>query len=145
MVVKPDPVREAGPDDIEMMIEHARSFYGMGAMIDDFDAEYMTGWLEDHVDHPNFLFLVTDSGSCGMCISPHFATGKGHVQELWLWDEGGRGRDLMKEMVRRSEANGARAIGVATQIEMRGEAVARVYQGLGFERKEIILVKTFGG
>lgn len=139
-----DDIREAGIDDIPHLIENARSFYALGVFSDPFDEGYMTSWLEENVDHPNFLFLVTKTGSCAMCVSPHFATGKCHVQELWLWDEGGNGLSLIKEMVRRSQEAGASALGVATQIKLRGEALARLYSGLGFSRKEILLVKTFG-
>lgn len=135
-----DDVRPATLEDIEAIIDHGRKFFSQGAMLDDFDPGHFGLFVTERLNHPNFDFFVTETGSCGICISEFFATGRPHVQVLWIFDEGGRGRDLMRRVIGESIAARASGIGATTQIEMRGDIVAEMYRRMGFVKKEILMV-----
>lgn len=139
------PVREAQRHDIEAMVEHGGKFFARSNMIGPFDPEYFREFIASNFDQGAFYFLVTDTGSAGMCVSPFFATGKPQVQVLWIFDEGGHGKALMRRMIEKSIEAGASGIGATTQTSMRGDIVAEMYRRMGFEITETLLVMNLEG
>ena len=139
-------VRQAEYDDIPAMVEHARLFYAASEKPRPFNPAWFAEWLYDSLENPAFIFLVTDTGSCGMVVAPFHFSGEGHALELWLWDHGRRGAALIDQMIREcklarsDEGHGVSILGFTTQDNMRGAALGRFLEMKGFQKAESVYV-----
>jgi [ribosomal protein S18]-alanine N-acetyltransferase len=99
------------------------------------DIAYTRGQLRDLLSRPHAVSLVAevDGDLAGFAIG-HRTGGRGHVVTLDV--AGGRrrqgvGRELMRQLVERLEAAGARLIRL--EVDLRNAGAIRFYERLGFK------------
>lgn len=131
----------ATEEDIPRILRHAEGFFSEGRFIGEYDPAHFEAWLREKMKEPLFWFLVSPNGSAGMVISEIFYSGARVAQELWVYGERGEGRALMRECENIANQLGA-APAVSVQVHKRGETVEKIYERMGYERREIGMVKV---
>lgn len=133
----------ATAEDIPAIMGHAEKFFAKDDVLGPiYDAAFFREWLAAAVATPEQVLIVMgETGSACLEFGQDFRNGRTLAQERWVYGENGEGRKLMKACERLARARKASAIGVSVQIHKRGEAVAKLYERAGYERREISLAK----
>lgn len=132
-------IRPATFEDIPAMVGHARKFFADLPIA--FSHDRFEAFLAEHIGGDEFGFFVSERGSAGVLVTPHFASSDVVGSELWVWSEDRQGLAFIKAMEGFCRNRGATLIGVTAQCEIRGETVARLYERQGYQRQEIFLRK----
>lgn len=136
-------MRVATAEDIPAIMEHAEKFFADDDVLGPiFDPEFFQEWLAVVIDQPAHAIIVMgETGSACLEFGQDFRNGRLLAQERWVYGENGEGRKLMKACERLATAHLAKSIAVSVQVHKRGETVAKMYERMGYERREITLVK----
>lgn len=135
--------RPATLADIPRLVADAEAFFAPSGIPGGFDPDYFAGWLEEWIPQEGFWCGMTETGSVAVIFHPFFASGKTFAQEFWVYDGGGNGRGLIDAMEAEAQRRGALFLGVSTQLDQRGETLARWYERRGYTRREIALAREF--
>lgn len=129
--------------DIPRLVADAEAFFAPSSLPGGFDADHFAGWLEEWIPQEGLWCGITETGSVAVVFHDFFANGRPYAQEMWIYDGDGGGRVLIEAMEAEAARRGAIALGVSTQIDQRGETLARWYERRGYTRREIALAKEF--
>ena len=87
-------IRPATVEDIPAMIGHARKFFEDLPIV--FSPDRFEAFLIENMDWSNFGFFVSERGSAGVLVTPHFASSDVVGSELWVWSEDRQGLAFIK-------------------------------------------------
>lgn len=131
--------RRATAADIPLLVSHISEYRAVTPGGIDFD--YLAGWLADRIDDPAFIILKHGDGSAACVVAPSPWNGEPIASEVWWLSRDGCGAELLRSLEREAKCAGANVIGLVSEVEMRGETVARYLERKGYRRQELVLRK----
>ena len=137
-------IRWASQGDIPAIIEHGRKFHALGAFDGPYDGDHFGQVAEGLLKENDALVLRSDQGSAAMMNVPMLLTGEMSAQELWWYDPGGEGLDLLSAMEHEAAGAGAEYLVVSCMAKLKGATVSRLLKMKGFESMDLSHIKKIG-